>query len=249
MIAIRFSLLALFSLFLTCTSCAAMTAPQTSQQAVSIPVDRSLHATIVLYTQDDKLICAGQRISPTKVLTAWHCVAAAIFTVKELEEFDEAGIDLEELDPSAVLNKRLRFATYAAIRESGKKNDPVTHVGRVIKVDKKHDLALLETKLSPQPAVNVRGSRLSAGEEIYSIGHPAGYQFTYAHGHVAASCRYLSGFEDCWTQVDITSWGGSSGGGLYDMSGNLVGVCSRGPRSFAMVFFTAPFDIAQFVNS
>jgi hypothetical protein len=93
-------------------------------------------------------------------------------------------------------------------------------------VDPDHDLGLLEAagldalpvslRLSPTPAV---------GERVYAIGTPEGLELTFSEGIVSGLREYENGYV---IQTSAPVSPGSSGGGLFDEQGRLVGITSFG---------------------
>jgi len=73
------------------------------------------------------------------------------------------------------------------------------------------------------------------GEHVYSVGHPKGMYWTFAEGTVSAYRENTVIGEA--VQVNATVWYGNSGGGVFDSSGNLVGICSRLTRVPMMNYF------------
>ena len=101
---------------------------------------------------------------------------------------------------------------------------------RLLKVDAKLDLAVLEADLTgcaiPQP-LPIRGSRnLTLGQPVMTIGFPnpevQGIEPKYTQGTISA----LTGLGDNpkTLQISVPVQPGNSGGALVDMSGNVVGV-------------------------
>ncbi len=66
-----------------------------------------------------------------------------------------------------------------------------------------------------------RFSDLHVGEPVYSLGTPVGLERTFGQGMVSG-LRQLEGVN--FVQNSAPSWHGSSGGGLFDARGNLVGI-------------------------
>jgi serine protease Do len=95
----------------------------------------------------------------------------------------------------------------------------------VIASDPKTDRCILEThKLKLHP---IRGLRLyddlTVGEKVYTIGNPSGLEATLGEGIVSGLRRY-DGVRYVQTSAPISP--GSSGGGLFDERGNLLGITS-----------------------
>jgi serine protease Do len=102
-------------------------------------------------------------------------------------------------------------------------NLTATLVGR----DKKTDLALLKvTPKKPLPAVSFGDSdKIRVGDWILAIGNPYGLGGTVTAGIISARARDInSGPYDEYLQTDAPINRGNSGGPMFDMDGNVVGV-------------------------
>lgn len=98
----------------------------------------------------------------------------------------------------------------------------------VVESDEKKDIALLKTtKIFKTSGVSIRTSSkgLSKGEKVVAIGSPVGLQNTVSEG-IISSFRNLNGVSCIQTNADIDN--GSSGGGLFNNSGQLIGITSSG---------------------
>ena len=98
-------------------------------------------------------------------------------------------------------------------------------------VDPKHDLAILAIEGFDRPRVSMRPSTaLTIGERVYAIGAPRGLELTLADGLISALRRdkpaKASGDEPqpAVIQTSVPISPGSSGGGLFDAQGRLVGI-------------------------
>jgi len=74
--------------------------------------------------------------------------------------------------------------------------------------------------LHPVPGIR-RFADLMVGERVFSVGAPSGYELSFGEG-VVSGLRDLEGVR--YVQNSALSWYGSSGGGLFDARGNLVGI-------------------------
>ena len=227
MTAIRTVLALVVLLVGACTACSSgqLAALQpTNADAIS----RALESSITLYDHDGDTICAGVRVSPTEVVTAYHCAVAAVLTLDELLIMDAVGADMNDVDEARLLHKTVKFSSYRETLAEGKRKDRDRHNAVIVSLDAEHDLAMLKSADIGQGYATLREGSLSVGEDVFAIGHPAGMEFSFTRGWVATPCRkdVRLGNKDCWAQIDITIWGGSSGGGLFDSAGNLVGIAS-----------------------
>jgi S1-C subfamily serine protease len=93
---------------------------------------------------------------------------------------------------------------------------------KLIEAAPNHDLCGLRPSGLTLQAVEVRpSSKLAIGERVYAIGSPEGLELTFSEG-VISSLRDTEGVHMIQTSAPISP--GSSGGGLFDTQGNLIGI-------------------------
>ena len=105
--------------------------------------------------------------------------------------------------------------------------DDTSFEATVVGKDPKTDVALL--KIDPKntilKAVKFGNSNeLRVGDWVMAIGNPFGFGGTVTAGIVSARGRALSGSYDDYIQTDASINRGNSGGPLFDMKGNVVGI-------------------------
>jgi hypothetical protein len=101
-------------------------------------------------------------------------------------------------------------------------HDGETWPARLIKVDSDHDLAELSAEGLKVPAVQARdSSTLAVGETVYAIGAPEGLELTISEGLISGLRDFENGRV---VQTSAAISPGSSGGGLFDGGGRLVGI-------------------------
>lgn len=108
-------------------------------------------------------------------------------------------------------------------------NDGTSLPAKLIGRDDKTDLALLRVKpKSPLPAAHFGNSdKARVGDWVIAIGNPFGLGSTVTAGIVSARNRDIAaGPYDDFIQTDAPINRGNSGGPLFDMDGNVVGVNS-----------------------
>ena len=223
--------LLVLGLMSACASCAGPIASSNGIRAQATDdraIENALSATVVVYDYTLDLICAGQRVSPIEVLTAFHCVAAANFSDEQLEQkgVTDDPNTLELLNEKEFLGLPVPIAAYEDYIRAGYSGTVKGDVTYVVRVDKYHDVAILKTKPSSQTYVELRDEPVAVGLPVFSIGHPVGLEFSFARGYVSNTCRWLRS-PTCWVQTDISVWGGSSGGALYDLHGKLISIAAR----------------------
>lgn len=87
--------------------------------------------------------------------------------------------------------------------------------------DAERDLCELQVANLQAPRIALFTGRLRVGQRVYAIGAPEGLELTISEGLVS-SIREMEGAHFIQTSAPISS--GSSGGGLFDTEGRLVGL-------------------------
>ena len=97
---------------------------------------------------------------------------------------------------------------------------------KVVGTDKNTDLALLKVESDePLPFVSFGDSDvMRVGDWVMAMGNPLGQGFSVSAGIISARNRALSGSYDDFLQTDAAINRGNSGGPLFNMDGEVVGV-------------------------
>ncbi|MFC3087806.1 DegQ family serine endoprotease [Tabrizicola soli] len=97
---------------------------------------------------------------------------------------------------------------------------------KLIGTDPKTDIAVLKVEAGkPLPFVSFGDSDLMrVGDWVMAMGNPLGQGFSVSAGIVSARGRQLSGSYDDFIQTDAAINRGNSGGPLFNMDGQVVGV-------------------------
>lgn len=98
------------------------------------------------------------------------------------------------------------------------------YVGEVVAYDKAIDLALIRldgVALKAAKSRNQSGRHLSVGDKVFAVGSPIGMANSLSEG-IVSGLREQKGASLIQTTAPISK--GSSGGGLFDAQGNLVGI-------------------------
>jgi S1-C subfamily serine protease len=145
-------------------------------------------------------------------------------------------------------------------QQEGDKIDPATAVlGRVLKVDPVHDLAVVEAVSVPANASVINFGAMNevqVGADVHAIGHPAGQTWTYTKGIIS---QIRPGYE--WqpgpsekhvadviqTQTPINP--GNSGGPLISDSGRLIGVNSFKQEGEGLNFAVSVGEVEKFLKA
>lgn len=194
--------------------------------------------------------CSGTLISvPEKlVLTNYHCIDQYV-TMTEREITNAEG-----------WVRKVKFRIYKDVPVEQNRYDGFTkvgsasYVGEIVAESKTRDLALLKLKgdiphTYASPLLPWNGT-VVRGEQIYSVGNPAGEDATLGEGIVSNVNRT---FEFPWTdgaklaviQFSGGLFGGNSGGALYNRYGELIGVPAAGYRAATFIGFAVPVTVVK----
>ena len=101
-----------------------------------------------------------------------------------------------------------------------------TFKAKLIGTDKKTDVALLKIESpEPLPFVNFGDSdKMRVGDWVVAMGNPLGQGFSVSAGIVSARGRELNGTYDDFLQTDAAINKGNSGGPLFNMDGQVIGM-------------------------
>lgn len=221
--------------------------PHTSGLDLRTAAERAEDRSVAI-VEGQHAVCGGVWLSPTTILTAFHCVSD-VGRPKGLSELQEAlgelGIEVEmpEWDPTG------QTATYSD--RAGTVAQPFTAYNAIVmRFDRKNDLALLSTGLDPRPmhhdTADLSTRDIHDGDEVDIVGSTVGLPFTYLHGYVSATRP--GDDEKHFKTLQLAVAGvnhGNSGGGAFDEQGSLVGIAdfmmARGPLGMevqSVVFYT-----------
>lgn len=131
-----------------------------------------------------------------------------------------------------------------------KLNDKREFRAKVIGADRRTDVALIKIDAAGLPAVRFGDpDRLKVGEWVVAIGSPFGFENTVTAGIVSAKGRSLpqENFVP-FIQTDVAVNPGNSGGPLFNMRGEVVGINSQiysRTGGFMGLSFAIPIDVAN----
>ena len=106
-------------------------------------------------------------------------------------------------------------------------NDNLSYEAKIIGTDRKTDIALIkiEPKKELVPVVFGDSDKIRVGDWILAIGNPFGLGGSVTAGIISAKSRDIeSGPYDNFIQTDASINQGSSGGPMFNMQGELIGV-------------------------
>lgn len=151
--------------------------------------------------------------------SVWTVISAS--TIENLKGMNNASIG-----SAVAVSKNELLTNYHVVHEKPyvliKQGEQIV-VAVIHAADKQSDKCILtieDTELKPVNGFR-KHEQLSVGEDVYSIGSPQGLENSLGHGLISGM-RKLDEQRIIQTTAPISS--GSSGGGLFDSSGNLVGI-------------------------
>ena len=153
----------------------------------------------------------------------FNSVSRSVFVVEAMSQKSEvsgSGSGVSVAAGLVVTNCHV-IEESAAIRV---RRDKITWPSHVAVDDSEHDICLLKVDGLSAPALPIRASStLKVGERVYAIGAPEGLELTISE-EIVSSLREFEGSKLIQTTAPISP--GSSGGGLFDSEGQLVGITS-----------------------
>ena len=114
----------------------------------------------------------------------------------------------------------------------------------IIKRDNYRDFCILRVQnLNGIPAKIRKYDSLNIGENVYAVGSPQGLDLSLSTGVIS---QLRQSADRRWIQTDAAISPGSSGGGLFDSSGNLIGITTEKitDENVEGIAFAIPADLA-----
>ncbi len=119
---------------------------------------------------------------------------------------------------------------------------------KVVGIDARTDVAVLRIDAKNLPVVRMGDPRsLKAGEWVIAIGSPFGFENSVTAGIVSATARSLADAYTPFIQTDVAVNPGNSGGPLFNLQGEVVGINSQiysRTGGYQGVSFAIPIDVA-----
>ena len=124
---------------------------------------------------------------------------------------------------------------------------------KVVGTDPKTDVALIKIDAANLPTVRIGSARnVEVGQWVVAMGSPFGFENSLTAGVVSAKSRSLPGDGYVpFIQTDVAVNPGNSGGPLFDMNGNVIGINSQiysRSGGYMGVSFAIPIDVAMHVK-
>lgn len=166
---------------------------------------------------------AQQIPKPASPQQLFRTVSPSVYLVEALDGKGSVvalGSGVMVANEAVVTNNHVISESAAVRIRQGNRIWPAT----VTHTNGEHDLARLRvTGLQSRPVSIRNSSTLEVGERVYAVGAPEGLELTFSEGLIS-SLRSVEGGRVIQTTAAISH--GSSGGGLFDINGRLVGITS-----------------------
>jgi S1-C subfamily serine protease len=194
----------------------------------------SKNADSVVYIMQANGIGTGSIINKKGlILTNWHVIEG----VKEVQVWFKPK-ELEKMDERILLNQP-------------------HYTAKVIKINKRKDLALIQLNVPPKTLKPITFGKLSSvpiGSTVYAIGHPKGETWTFNSGMVSQirpnhKWSYeKSNHKATVIQHEVPTNPGNSGGPLFSEKGLFVGVNSFTAKGQLINFSVAVEEVSIFLK-
>ncbi|HEY7640628.1 MAG TPA: DegQ family serine endoprotease [Steroidobacteraceae bacterium] len=134
-----------------------------------------------------------------------------------------------------------------------KTTDRREYTAKVVGVDEQTDVAVLKIDAKNLPTVQLGDpDKLRPGEWVVAIGSPFGFENSVTAGIVSATSRAMPGGNYTpFIQTDVAVNPGNSGGPLFNMNGEVVGINSQiysRTGGYMGVSFAIPINVASGVK-
>jgi serine protease Do len=134
-----------------------------------------------------------------------------------------------------------------------KTTDRREYTAKVVGVDEQTDVAVLKIEAKNLPTVQLGNpDKLRPGEWVVAIGSPFGFENSVTAGIVSATSRAMPGGNYTpFIQTDVAVNPGNSGGPLFNMNGEVVGINSQiysRTGGYMGVSFAIPINVANSVK-
>lgn len=182
---------------------------------------------------------SGQGVQPVAPEVLFERLAPSVWTV---ETFDAGGQPIAM--GSAVVVGQERLVTNCHVLAKAARvwvaRQNARHSATLEHPDPERDLCLLKAAGLAAPPVTVGNVHdLKPGSRVYAIGSPRGLEQTISDG-LLSGVRRTSGGEFTALQITVPISRGSSGGGLFDAQGRLIGITTFTLRDAQNVNFAVP---------
>lgn len=180
-------------------------------------------------------------------------IGSSIFAEKGIEKLGLGTGVIATTNGYIVTNRHVsgdKFSNCYVTLENGS-----TYDAKVVWADETLDLSIVKINLTGlKPAKFGNSNSVKAGEPVYAIGNPIGYEFerTVTSGIISAKSRTIKFIEDNkeilmsdLIQTDATINPGNSGGPLINQKGEVIGINSLKIETAEGIGFAVPVNVIK----
>ena len=232
----------LWALLLILTSCVSSVATRPSSSYIREEGSKTV-ALVFSQGEQSKVYCTGVWVGSNVILTAAHCVNGVLEHINSTREV-----------PLVPVGLHINYIVQNEVDEVGKVPTG-THLGTCIGIDVVHDVGVIRAEGDGIPThsyAEVAVQMPAIGEKVTVMGHPNGLYWTYVEGIISSYRVEMPVGDDKlgpYIQVSVPVWYGNSGGGLFDLSGKLVGIASFIAPGPNMAFYIHADTIRDFLKT
>jgi serine protease Do len=178
-------------------------------------------------------LLAGFAVASAHALTAEQVYAKVSPSVWRVVTYDADNLPLGQGSGVVVGTEAVvtNCHVLAKAKRVAVKREKETLDAKLAMWDVKRDLCQLRVAGLNAPAVWVADSKqITVGQNVFAVGNPKGLELTMSAGLVSSLRRNTAG-QLVLIQTSAAISGGSSGGGLFDAQGNLIGLTTIGSIS------------------
>ena len=216
----------------------------TTRVVPSAPVNvRELRDETVALVEPDEdgifdVYCSGFWVKENLILTAHHCVEHIV-----KQEYEKA--DKEAPDHLKVEGYTVYYRTYRDyIRDHESPISIRARTAIIVRAEEATDLALLviEGNTPKHSTATISKLPIPDGSQAFAVGHSVGMYYTFSQGIV--SNNRIDGDINI-LQTWLPCGGGNSGGPIYNIYGEVIGVLVSGHRRAPTMTFGVHRDVIE----
>jgi serine protease Do len=184
-------------------------------------------------------IAQPQSMSPEKL---YRYLSPSVWVVRT---YDADGLSIAT--GSAVVTGPETLLTNCHVLKTAKRvvvrNDNLQHDARLQYIDVARDMCQITARNLRAPSVMLADSdQLSVGQKVFALGSPRGLELTLSDGLISALRRDEDNRSLMRIQTSAPISHGSSGGGLFDSAGQLIGITTSGFDDAQNLNFAIPIN-------
>jgi Flp pilus assembly protein TadD len=181
----------------------------------------------------------SQELKPDEVFEKYQDAIVVIYS------FDFTGAPKSQ-GSGVILNEKAWVVTNFHIFEGCEKL-LIVHKGDtipyndIIGIDIERDLLIIKIDQGNYPDIKTNGN-VKVGQKVYAIGSPLGMENTISEGIISGTRSEVGKTKQSFIQITASLSPGSSGGGVLNAAGELIGISSMGLKEGNNLNFAIPVD-------